>query len=151
MTVIAWDGKTLAADRLSHCNGVRMSVTKIHRFDGMLIGGAGELDMVLEVIEWIRSGRNPEKFPAAQRTRDDNQAVLLVERDFGRGGAPVVRLYTRAPVAAPYESPFVAVGSGGVIAMTAMHLGKTATEAVEVASQLNAECGGGIDALTLGD
>ncbi len=150
MTVIAWDGKTLAADRLTNCQGVRMSVTKIHRLDGMLVGGAGELDMILEVVEWIRAGRNPATFPAAQRTRDDNQAVLLVEQDWSRGGAPVVRLYTRAPVAAPYESPFVAVGSGAVIAMTAMHLGKTAVEAAKLACELNQDCGGGIDALSFG-
>lgn len=45
MTVIAWDGVTLAADRLSGCTGVRMSLTKIHRVDGMLVGGAGDMDM----------------------------------------------------------------------------------------------------------
>ena len=42
-----------------------------------------------------------------------------------------------------------AIGSGRDFALAAMHLGKTAVEAVEVACHFDSGCGNGIDTLTL--
>ncbi|OBR52335.1 hypothetical protein A6456_10570 [Paraburkholderia tropica] len=47
------------------------------------------------------------------------------------------------------EDPFHAIGSGRDFAMAAMWLGKTAVQAVHVASQFCSGCGMGIDALEL--
>lgn len=143
MTVIAWDGKTLAADKRASYSGMICTVKKIHRVDGVLVGGAGDLAFVLAMIEWIRQGRNPETFPADQRSKDDWQPVLVIERD----GTP--SLYERTPYPVRYEQTFVVTGSGREYARAALHLGKSAAEAVQVAIDLDHNCGNGIDTLEL--
>lgn len=39
MTCVAWDGHTLAADKRSCYGSMITTVTKIHRIDGVLVGG----------------------------------------------------------------------------------------------------------------
>lgn len=139
MTAIAWDGKTLASDRRANYSGMVGSVTKIFRVNGLLIGGAGEQSFVLAVVEWVRAGRDPATFPAQQRDKDDWQPVLVIELD----GTP--SLYERTPFPVRYEQRCIAIGSGREFARAAMHLGKSAAESVQVACDLDINCGNGID------
>lgn len=143
MTCIAWDGKTLAADRRC-CYGTTIAeTTKIHRVGDVLVGGSGDLSFVLAVIEWVRNGRKPDAYPDSQKHKDDWQPVLVIEAD----GTP--SLYERTPYPIRYENKHVSIGSGREYARAAMHLGKTAKEAVEVACALDSSCGNGVDTLTL--
>lgn len=143
MTCIAFDGRTLAADKRCCIVGLVRTVTKIHRVGELLVGGSGELSFILAMVEWVRGGRLADKFPADQRNKDDYQPVLVIEAD----GTPSI--YERTPHPIRYEDPFCAIGSGRDYAMAAMHLGKTAREAVEVACALDAGCGNGIDWIAL--
>ncbi len=143
MTVIAYDGLTLAADKRACMGSMINTVTKIHRVGDVLVGGSGDLDFVLQVVQWVRDGRKPESFPAQQRDKDDWQNIILIEAN----GKPSI--YNRTPHAIQYEQRCVAIGSGREYAMAAMHLGKSAREAVEVAIALDPGCGNGIDALEL--
>lgn len=143
MTVIAWDGKTLAADKRA-CNGTLRSVTtKIRRVGKDLVGYTGDASEGEELLAWFRFGADPEKFPAHLRSDSQHWARLVVvtpKREvlvFERGPHPVV-----------FEDRFFAAGSGRDFALAAMHLGKSATEAVEVASVFDTSCGDGMDALT---
>ena len=143
MTCIAWDGKTLAADKRC-CSGTHINtVTKIFRVGELLVGGSGDLSFVLAVIEWVREGRQHDKYPTHQRDKDDWQPILVVEGD------GTTSLYDRTPFAIRYEGPHTAIGSGRDYAYAAMHLGKSAREAVEVACALDSGCGNGIDVLEL--
>lgn len=142
MTVIAWDGRTLAADkRACHAGSMIRTVTKIWRVDDVLMGGAGDFDFILQMIEWVRGGRDVAAFPAQQRDKEDWQTVLVIERD----GTPSI--YQRTPYPVRYEDGATAIGSGRDFAMAAMHLGKSAKEAVQVAIDLDSGCGNGIDVL----
>lgn len=141
MTCIAWDGRTLAADKRCSNGGLSRTVTKIHRINGLLVGGSGEIALIGNVLEWIRSGRDPTTFPAMQKDKDDWQPVIVIELD----GTPAI--YGRSHHPVRYEDKFCAIGSGRDFAMAAMHLGKTAREAVEVACALDTGCGNGIDTL----
>lgn len=143
MTCIAWDGKALAADKRATCGGMICTVTKIFKVDNLLVGGAGELPFVLAMVEWVRNGRKAEAFPVDQRGDKDWQPVLVIEAD------STPSLYERTPFPVRYEQPHIAIGSGREFARAAMHLGKSAREAVEVASALDVNCGNGIDTLTL--
>lgn len=143
MTVIAWDGKTLAADKRANYGDMICTVTKIFRVGDLLVGGAGDVSFVLAMVDWIRKGRVPLDFPNAQISKDDWQPVLVIEAD----GTP--SLYERTPFPARYEQSNIAIGSGREFARAAMHLGKTAVEAVQCACDLNSGCGNGIDVLTL--
>lgn len=145
MTIIAWDGKTLAADRRACCGSMICEVTKIHRVGPLLVGGSGDLPFVLAMVEWIRRGRRPEDYPKHQSDKDDWQPVLVIECD----GTPSI--YERTPYPVRHLQRHTAIGSGREFARAAMHLGKTAVEAVEVAIALDHGCGNGIDVLTFGD
>lgn len=144
MTCVAWDGKTLAADRRITYGGTIAEITKIFKIYGLLVGGAGEFPFVLAMVEWVRGGRVAEQFPESQRNKDDWQPLIVIELD------GTSSLYERTPFPVCYESKFIAIGSGREYARAAMHLGKTAREAVEVACALDVNCGSGIDTLTLG-
>lgn len=143
MTCIAWDGKTLAADKRACFGGTINTVTKIRRIGQVLVGGSGETSFIGAMFDWIEKGRLPADFPASQRDEKDWQPVLVIEADGS------VSLYERTPFPVRYEQKFAAIGSGREYARAAMHLGKTAQEAVEVAIALDSGCGNGIDTLTL--
>lgn len=153
MTCIAWDGKTLAADRRC-CYGTTIAeTTKIHRVGDVLVGGSGDLSFVLAVIEWVRNGRKPDAYPDSQKHKDDWQPVLVIEADgtsslYERTPYPI--RYENVKVDGPASGTGIAIGSGRDYARAAMYLGLTAKEAVEVACALDSSCGNGVDTLELG-
>ena len=149
MTVIAWDGKTLAADkRATYGNGAR-TVTKIRKIRApgsdawVLAAIAGDGAIGEEVLAWLVSGADPAKYPALQRDKDRGASVMLV---YGPG---VVHEYTASPHPLIYEDALVAIGCGRDFAIAAMHCGKTAREAVEIACLYDTGCGNGVDTLAL--
>lgn len=143
MTTIAWDGRTLAADKRAEYGGCIQVVTKIFRAGDCLVGGAGEASFILAMVEWVRAGRAAHEFPSSQRDKDDWQPVLVVEPN------GLAMVYERTPHPIRWERPFGAVGSGKQFAMAAMHCGKTAQEAVAVASEFDCGTGNGVDVLSL--
>lgn len=144
MTIIVWDGKTLSADKRSLNNGLCLTVTKIYRLKtGELFGMSGEMVFCSQVKEWVEAGCIVADFPTAQRDKDDWQPCLVVSRD-GKG-----RVYERTPFPNTYDDNWCALGSGRDYAVAALHLGKTAKEAVEVACLFDCGCGNGIDTLEL--
>jgi len=143
MTTIAFDGHTLAADKRS-CNGSAISVvTKIIRLRGCLVGTAGPSGDGREMRAWFEAGAEPSKMPAFQRTKDQFIEMMVIERDGS------ILKFDGSPIPFKIESPFYAIGSGREFALAAMHLGKTAREAIEVASALDCYTGNGIDILEL--
>lgn len=148
MTVIAWDGTTLAADKQMTCQGLREKVTKLHRvmhkdYGECLIGIAGSYAHAQELIAWFASGEGVEGFPAHMRAWED-ASILVIRRV---AGTPRIEYYSRGPYPVIIESTFTADGSGRDFAIAAMHCGKTADEAVEIASLYESGCGMGVDEL----
>lgn len=139
MTVIAWDGETLAADKRHTNNGMIFSGTKIFHVGNLLVGCSGRTCVGSEMIEWIRKGRKPSKFPEIQKTEDFATTIVIEDRKATR--------YERTPYPCVIEDPFHAIGSGAEYALTAMYLGKSAKEAVEIASKFDDGCGNGVDVL----
>lgn len=143
MTVIAWDGKILAADkRLSTL--LPRTVTKIRRTkNGSLIGCAGDLGPCMEIMAWYEFGAHPDMFPPG--LRDNSKANVILE--ITQNGK--IKLYNKSPYPIIIEDKCMAIGSGRDFAITAMYLGKNAREAVEITNELIAECGNGVDTLEL--
>lgn len=137
MTTIAWDGKTLAADRLLSCGNARYTVAKIRRLDdGRLIGAAGT------------------DGPAAMEHVAGNMAALPEDLKKGETTVCVIHPGGRAEHwngESRYVvlDPFWAIGSGRDFATAAMHLGKTAAEAVEIAARFDNGTGLGVDTMEL--
>lgn len=144
MTVIAWDGKTLAADKRGSDNGIARTVTKIRRTkDGHLIGTSGGSSRGMELAAWYEAGAIPAEFPATERD-EDKCAMLVVIRP-----GPSVVFFMANPYGKVFEDEKFAMGSGRDFATTCMHLGMEAKEAVRIASELDMNCGNGIDVLSL--
>jgi 20S proteasome alpha/beta subunit len=145
MTVIAWDGKTLAADKMSVSGGYSATVTKIRKIRGHLVGGSGNAPDVREHMAWFADGADPKTFP--ERLRDDSyRSFLLVitpERQ--------IHVYETGALPMVQDDPYYAIGSGRDFALAAMHLGFSATRGVEVANHLSSSCGRGVDILQFED
>lgn len=142
MTVICWDGKTLAADKLGDACGLRRTSTKIHRASFGLFGCAGTASRALRMLAWLEAGAIPADVPEFQLT-DDYQDIIVVRLD---GSAWT---YARGPYPFPIQDPFHAIGCGRDFAIAAMYLGCSPARAVEVASIFDTGCGGGVDTLEL--
>jgi ATP-dependent protease HslVU (ClpYQ) peptidase subunit len=149
MTCIAWDGKTLAADRLATNAGIRRCVKKLHRLqrpDGdVLLAFTGALDVGQAMLAWYKDGALPSRFPEAARQGD---ATLIAISADG------VRSYASGPYPMEYEAaPDVGValawGSGRDFAAAAMFLGRTAAQAIDVAAVFQTDVGLGVDTMRL--
>lgn len=135
MTVVAWDGKTLAVDR--KCSGSKTTTTKkLFEHNGERIAICGNLSTAMALLSWYVSGKDPDTFKWA-----DNEETLLIVVD--KEGD--VLCFLDEPVPFILTSPFEAWGSGGDVARAAMYLGHDAIKAVEVACALDDGCGNGID------
>lgn len=147
MTVIAWDGRTLAADREAGTQYLRyLRSTKIRRLpNGNLLGAAGDAAQAREMVAWIVDGADPDEFPSELRPGKTNAArALLITKDGGR-----ILVYETGPHPIEFLGPYHALGAGAEAAIAVMLLGHDAKMAVEIASQVCAGCGNGIDVLEL--
>jgi ATP-dependent protease HslVU (ClpYQ) peptidase subunit len=139
MSIIAFDGKTVAADKRQTDNcGLARTVTKIFRHRGMVVAVVGNYVTGIEMVEWWRAGAVPSDFPAS--AREDKTTIIAI-------GPNSVLVYTNNPYPVRQEDAQAAFGSGRDFAIAAMALGKTAIEAVELACRFQSDCGNGIDVM----
>jgi 20S proteasome alpha/beta subunit len=141
MTVIAWDGKKLAADKQSTAGGLKSKVTKLWRVGAAIVGGSGDTVRCEEIVAWLRNGGDPASFP---KPRSDMEAKILMITPDGK-----ICLFEESPYPMTIEDGFTAIGSGRDFATAAMYLGCDAAQAVAVACQFDAGCGMGVDVLEL--
>lgn len=144
MTVIAWDGKTLAADkRMTTSWGAHDTVTKILRGrDVAIYACTGDAPIALRMRAWWHAGAVEADFPP--EAAKANEATLVVILPTGHA-----LQYTVGPHPSPIENVPAAWGAGRDFAVAAMRCGKTAREAVGLANELCVHCGNGIDSLGL--
>lgn len=147
MTIIAWDGKTLAADRRQVQQGLACTVCKIFRFQHprCLVGVAGAADGAAALLHWFQNGADPDQWPAIQQ-QSESRGVLMVIKEGGD-----ILEFERGPIPVRFAPQQMALGSGRDYAMAAMHLGHGAIEAVNVACFFDVYCGNGVDVLTFED
>jgi hypothetical protein len=130
MTTIAWDGKTLAADTRATSSGMPYRAVKLFALpDGSLFAGSGDYGQVCAVKEWL-------EHMITQMPKTDDFAGLFVTPtgEAFRLEETLIRL--------PIHERFHAIGSGRDFAMAAMHCGRSAREAVEIASLYDVFTGG---------
>jgi hypothetical protein len=144
MTVIVWDGKTLAADKLAVQGDLKRTVTKIRRLRGHLVGVSGDWDRGQELLHWFVEGADPSKYPEFQKTDNDFVGMMAVRPD------GCVIKFERSPYPMEYpEEKWYCIGSGRDFAYGALWMGANAKVAVQVAMSFASSCGMGIDTLTL--
>lgn len=142
MTTIAWDGKTLAADRRVTCGGV--TDAKVHKIvrreDGALAGSAGNTSLGAAFKRWFLSGEPGERPPLSREQETANGVII---RPSGLIEIHDVCGWYEA------EAPHYALGSGWEIALGAMAAGASAEEAVRIAAKLDGNTGDEVETLTL--
>lgn len=143
MTVIAWDGIVLAADKQATNAGLKFKSTKITRVGGSLLFSAGDADYIALMYQWFEEGALPEKFPSCQNDKDNWVTLNVIKKDKS------IWRYERTPVARRVEEEKFACGSGRDYALAAMYMGASAVKAVEIACHFDNGCGLGIDTLYL--
>ena len=137
MTTLAWDGKTLAADKQCNWISTPAPTTKIRKFKnssrffcGGGTGVAWECDLLMDYIDGE---------PAPDVT--DESSLLLIDH------SKRIWLMNKFLRPVQVELPQFAVGSGGDYALGAMLAGLDAPEAVLVACELDTKSGMGVDTI----
>jgi ATP-dependent protease HslVU (ClpYQ) peptidase subunit len=148
VTVIAWDGISLCADRRA-CNGTAINTTtKAHRIEFSesvyLAAYSGSAATGEEMLEWFARGGDVEKFPQSRRTAsgDDWAALIVIAPD------KTILRYEATPYPVRFEQKKYAAGGGADFARMAMHLGHSARDAVLLTCELDSGCGNGVDEVT---
>ena len=142
MTVIAWDGRTLAADKMCCAAGYGYTVTKIHRLrDGSLAAFTGDGDHAMSLLDWLNGAMDPRAYPDPQK---DNDTSAFVVRPDG-----LCWSYGKTAYPQRMEDKFYAAGHGRDFALAAMHCGLSARDAVELTCKLDVFCGNGVDAMEI--
>lgn len=140
MSVIVWDGTTLAADRQATNHNMRRTVVKISKHGDLLVGVVGDYVAAQAVKAWLVSGADIDAFPKDLVSED--ASVMVVNRD-----GQIMR-FENSPFPVMFEDKVMAEGTGRDFAMGALAAGADAVKAVEIACVYDIYCGGGIDRLT---
>lgn len=145
MTVVCWDGTTLAADREASDSWIKCnSVTKIALINGHLVGFSGPAAICSELRAWYAAGADPAAFNDSLRKAENANLLVIAP-----GG--VIHLYQNTPYPIVYrDGPLgnrFAIGCGKEAAMAVMLAGNGARRAVEITSLVCAGVGNGVDTL----
>lgn len=157
MTVIAWDGKTLASDSLmsDQYGSVVGPMKKLYRLkSGGMVGMSGDAD-ARTVIHLLDNVKDEQDLPTKQeletlRTDGDyilvlpDKTVWLVSISYDGDGRYFGEIV-------PSRARFMAVGHGQDYARAAMSLGLTAEKAVKEACKFSLSCGGAVQTMKLED
>jgi ATP-dependent protease HslVU (ClpYQ) peptidase subunit len=144
VSVIVWDGKTLAADCQCTCAGLKYRVSKIRRLpDGTVLAWTGGADTGQLMAKWYEDGADVKAWPAHQANQK-HWCHLVVMRTDGQ-----VFCYEQYPSPIECLEAPMAWGAGRDFALGAMAAGADARKAVEIASQFSNTCGFGVEAFDL--
>ena len=161
MTTIVFDGYTLAADKQVSWFNTKAKVTKIWKTEVGLMAGAGKMQTVNLIKSWLCSPDNPEhplhdpnatNEPYPDIHEDDNSEILVISRincPFDDSYEVRIQIYNRFYPPYDIEDTQIAIGSGADFAMGALACGRSASQAVEIASRFDTATGMGIDVLQL--
>jgi len=152
MTVIAWDGKTLAVDsQVSDSTGYKQAADKIWRFEygdekpDALLAVFGVLAHGAPLVEWFKSGATPSDYPFPASTVNEFVGTSLVVvsgnqvMEYGASPYPDIQ-----PISVKQ-----AWGSGGQMALGAMLAGYTAVQAAQLSCKHITTCGGPVKSMTM--
>lgn len=143
MTIIAWDGRRVAADSLATRSGLKSTtVEKLKLHEGRVFGLTGAASLFEPMIAWFLAGAEPGSVPKARDANDD--ATLFVFN--ADGTAWFYR--TELPYGEEAHAPS-AWGVGAECAMVAMDCGVDLKTAVEKTIDRHVWLGGPIQVIDL--
>ncbi len=141
MTVIVWDGSTLATDSAASDEVVQWKSTKAWYHgegdDRLILSGTGPLASIVAMREWFKEGYADSEFPIIQVTHPCHFIVI----------SPHVGLYRYEQSHTPIEHgrDSCAFGEGREFAYGALFMGANAAQAVAAANEYSPHCGLGVE------
>ena len=142
MTIICWDGTTLAADKLNWTAGTIATICKIRKIRGELYGISGKTVLANIIWKWIENGMKEKEMPTSQQDGEKSVTIMKIDKD------RKIWIYEHSITPWHCEDSFFCIGGGCDLGMGAMAAGATAAQAVEIGIKFNALCGKGVDTLT---
>jgi len=135
VSIVVWDGNSLAVDR-SCTDGVTVwEVDKLWEFNGEAITGVGDMAALTLMRDWYMAGAMRAEFrPVPSRT-----TLIVVNVDKG-----LVK-YEASPDRVEHGRNKCAFGTGRAYAMGAMAMGATARQAAIVAAEFDPHCSTKLD------
>lgn len=144
MSIIIWDGKTIAADKQMTGNGIIHVATKIFKVnDKEVVAFNGALDQAYVLFEWYKNGCVKDDWPDFQSSDEWTGMVVATQN--------TLQVYQRYYLPITYEDKYLTFGAGREIALGALSMGADAIKAVKIVCLHESSCGCGIDAYTFVD
>lgn len=138
MTIIVYDGKSLAIDNAAIHEGIKVPLIKAFRNDaGDVITGVGNAAQLAIMRDWYAAGAKHETFPETQKTGNP-WCELIVVNSTG------LMRFENTPSAIVHAHHKCAFGIGKDIAYGALAMGATAEQAAGIVCQYHPDCGHGI-------
>lgn len=143
MTTIAWDGKTLSADRQMTQGNSKNEYCKLFFTNGVYFATCGDIAHSLLMMAWfLEQDERIELFP---EPKNDRKGVLVV-LDPVRG----LLEYDTSPIPLQHSlERNLAWGSGRDFAIAAMAMGANSKQAIEIACLYDCYTGFGVDSGSL--
>lgn len=146
MSIVVWDGDTLATDKAATDGTTKWTATKAwHHNIGshmpLILSGVGPLQTILAMKNWAVEGADQNNFPSAQLTPLFCHFLIVSFTGLVR--------YEQGPIPIDHGRMKCAFGEGAPFAYGAMAMGADAAKAVEIANQHSVHCGLGVDTYKL--
>lgn len=146
MTIIAFDGTLVSADRAGFFGNLRSPTTeeKLFILGQHVYGFCGQLRLMPPLLDWVRNGADPKNFPSFLEADQRTSSCLLRFNQHGE--------CTSFSADSPYpeeEPKKWAWGSGEQIAIGAMAAGADAPNAVNIVQRYHPFTGNGIQTINV--
>ena len=127
MTTIIGTQEALYSDSQCNSDGATYLTPKLKRLGGSIVGFAGDCSAGQKFIDWFMA---EGKIPKPKYTKDEDLSVFVLNKDG-------LFLWTEIDGPDKVLSPYHAIGSGGIMAITALHLGNKPEDALKIACELD--------------
>ena len=134
MTTIAIKGRILAADTQLTDDNCKLLTNKIYHLPhNEVVAIAGNVDAEFWVLRWFEQGADPLKWKdkVASEIKKISFAAIFIDRLNRRW------IFDDGPDKQPLDHPFYAIGTGAKIALAGMHMGLSAVESIQLASEID--------------
>ena len=142
MTTIAWDGKTLAADREAGYGSIKFATQKLRQVADFMFAGAGAAEDIDAMARWLANGADPKERLGL------SESVLALAVDIS-SGQPFIICGKEMPSFRKLRAKQMAIGCGSDFVLACMVLGKTAPQAIRLAEKHISGTGLGVDSYTV--
>jgi len=143
MSVIVWDGLSLAVDNGATDGFSMWEADKVWVHKGEFLTGTGTVSTILEMRDWYKNGSNSLLFPFAQRI-PESMCNFIVVNEAG------LHRYERTHVPIDHGFKICAFGQGKDFAYGALAMGATAEQAATIANKFSVHCGMGVSTYVMG-